>query len=74
LTNDTKQGEKTMKYAYSIKEVSEVTSIGRTSVYSYINRGLLKARKTGKRTIILKEDLDDFLQNLDQYETQQTVK
>ena len=57
-----------MKYAYSIEQVSEITSIGRTKIYEYINQGLLKARKVGKRTLILKRDLDDFLENLDFYE------
>ena len=53
--------------SYSIDETSAALGIGRTKVYELINSGKLKARKIGKRTIILKEDLEAFLQNLQQY-------
>jgi len=32
-----------------------------------MNSGDLKARKIGKRTIILKDDLDEFLNSLETY-------
>ena len=46
---------------YSIPEAAEVASIGRTKIYEAINNGSLIARKHGKRTIILRDDLRAFL-------------
>jgi excisionase family DNA binding protein len=37
--------------AYGIAEVCEIAGIGRTTVYSAINDGALKARKIGRRTV-----------------------
>ncbi len=51
----------------SIEEARTATGIGRTKLYAAINAGRLKARKFGKRTIILRDDLDIFLSNLDSY-------
>jgi len=53
-----------MQLSYSISEVCKATSLGRTKIYQHLKRGELKSRKLGKRTIILKTDLDDFLNNL----------
>lgn len=49
----------------SIEEACNLTGIGRTKLYDAINRGELIAKKFGKRTIILKEDLETFLKNLE---------
>ena len=53
-----------MKSALSITEVVETTGIGRTSVFALLKLEKLKARKVGRRTIILRTDLEDFLANL----------
>ena len=50
--------------AYSIAEASEVSRIGRTSIYEAINSRDLIARKNGRRTVILADDLRRWLQNL----------
>lgn len=57
-----------MKLSYSIEEASAITGIGRTKIYEAINKKKLKARKYGKRTILLKEDLNAFLAALSDYE------
>lgn len=48
----------------SIPEACAVAGVGRTKIYEAIEDGRLKARKLGKRTIILRTDLQDFLQTL----------
>jgi excisionase family DNA binding protein len=58
-----------MQISLSIEEVSKATGIGRTKVYEAINQGLLPAKKYGKRTIILKADLNGFLSNLSDYQS-----
>ncbi|MBK9585805.1 MAG: helix-turn-helix domain-containing protein [Alphaproteobacteria bacterium] len=51
----------------SIEETRAATGLGRTKLYQLINAGELKARKIGKRTIILQDDLNQFLSNLTLY-------
>lgn len=60
-----------MKRSYSVAEACEYLSIGKTLCYSLLNNKKIKARKIGeKRTVIFKEDLDDFLDKLDHYTPQ----
>lgn len=47
--------------AYSIDAVIEAIDCGRTSIFAEIRAGRLKARKLGRRTIILDLDLRDWL-------------
>ena len=49
------------KLAFSIEEAMAATSIGRTKLYEDINSGLLRARKHGRKTLILAEDLAAYL-------------
>jgi excisionase family DNA binding protein len=48
----------------SISEACAMAGIGRTKVYEAIATGSLKARKCGKRTLILRDDLRQFLASL----------
>ena len=48
----------------SIPEACHVAGIGRTKIYQAIADGELKARKYGKRTIVLRTDLQSFLSGL----------
>jgi len=56
-----------MQLALSIEETCKATGLGRTKVYEYIGEGSLKAKKVGKRTLILKSDLEAFLLSLEAY-------
>jgi Helix-turn-helix domain len=49
------------KEALSINETCDVSGFGKTKIYVAISAGQLVARKFGKRTIILREDLSRFL-------------
>lgn len=53
--------------ALSIEQVQEISGLGRTKIYELINSGALSARKLGKRTLILKNDLEEFLSGLPKY-------
>jgi excisionase family DNA binding protein len=48
----------------SVFEACRVAGIGRTKIYEAISDGRLKARKLGKRTLVLRGDLQAFLDNL----------
>ena len=50
--------------SYSIAETVELTSLGRSSIFEEIRSNRLRARKVGRRTIILAEDLANFLASL----------
>jgi excisionase family DNA binding protein len=50
--------------AHTIAEASARSGIGRTAIYELINTGQLPARKRGRRTLILAEDLRRCLQSL----------
>lgn len=59
-----------MQLSYSIDEVSVLTGIGKTKLYSAISNGSLAARKFGKRTLVLKGDIDRFLNQLPQIQSE----
>ena len=48
----------------SISEACAMAGIGRTKIYQAITDGSLKARKCGKRTLILRDELRHFLASL----------
>jgi excisionase family DNA binding protein len=50
--------------AYTIAEACAVARTGRTSIYEAIKAGHLVARKRGRRTVILPEDLRRWIENL----------
>jgi excisionase family DNA binding protein len=52
---------KLQREGLSISEACAVAGIGRTKIYQAIADGDLKARKCGKRTLVLRDDLRDFL-------------
>jgi hypothetical protein len=50
--------------AFRIPEVCQISGLGRTSVYAAIKSGDLVARKWNRCTIVLAEDLAEFLAKL----------
>ncbi|RWB77493.1 MAG: DNA-binding protein [Mesorhizobium sp.] len=52
------------KLGFSPEEAAAVAGSGRTKIFHAIKDGSLKARKFGRRTVILQEDLKAFLANL----------
>ena len=56
------------RLAYGIEEAAKATGLGRTTLFAHIADGNLKASKIGGRTMILVENLRDFLSK-DQPET-----
>jgi excisionase family DNA binding protein len=50
--------------AHSVEDTAVHVKCGRTTIYAAIKSGALKARKIGRRTIILDEDLRGWLASL----------
>lgn len=50
--------------AYSVAEVMAQSGLGRDTIYKAIHAGKLKARKVGRRTLVLSSDLQSFLESL----------
>lgn len=57
------------KLGYSPDEAAAVSGGGRTKIFQAIKEGKLKARKFGRRTIIISDDLKAFLAALPERET-----
>jgi excisionase family DNA binding protein len=51
-------------HAYRIRDVCKLTGLGRTTIYAAIKAGALIARRHGRCTVVLSEDLTTFLRNL----------
>jgi len=49
------------KTAYTVNEVIETASVGRTTLYAHANAGSLRLTKVGTKTIILATDLAAWL-------------
>ncbi|BCH01247.1 hypothetical protein MesoLj131b_32460 [Mesorhizobium sp. 131-2-5] len=52
------------KFGLTIDEAVDRSGIGRTKIFEAIKLGKLTARKAGRRTIILSEELSDYLKSL----------
>jgi hypothetical protein len=50
--------------AYRVEDFARVSGLGRTKIYEVIKNRKLRARKFGKRTIILDSDGREFLNSL----------
>ena len=50
--------------SYSIANACDATGIKRSSIFEEIREGRLKARKFGRRTLILRSDLMEWLHAL----------
>ena len=58
------QNQQSLREGLSISEACAIAGIGRTETYQAITEGKLKARKCGKRTLILRDELRHFLASL----------
>jgi excisionase family DNA binding protein len=61
--------EITAKRTATVDETALIVGCGRTTVYEEINAGRLRARKIGRRTLILREDREAWLNSLPTIET-----
>ena len=52
------------KLAFRIDEASSASGIGRTTLYAEMKEGRLRACKVGQRTLILRKELERYLENL----------
>ena len=54
--------------AYTIPEACKIAKVGRSTLYVAVQTGALRARKLGKKTLILPQDLQRWLEDLPSYE------
>ncbi len=52
------------KLAFSIRETCEIAGLSRTYIYAEIAAGRIKPVKAGRRTLILKDELQRWLGSL----------
>jgi excisionase family DNA binding protein len=53
-------------FGLSINDTVLISGLGRDTIYRAIRDGRLKARKVGRRTLVLRTDLEAFLSGLPQ--------
>jgi len=51
-------------YALSVAEAIKLSGLGRSYIYLAIQRGELPVRKAGRRTLILRTNLEDWIDSL----------
>lgn len=49
------------KFAYSVEEISEQTTLSKAFLRNEIRAGKLKVKRCGRRVLILKNDFMDYL-------------
>ena len=52
------------KLAFSVDEACALSGLGRSYLYAEIKAGRLATRKAGSRTLVLRKDLEGFLESL----------
>ena len=52
------------KIAATVQEATEITGLGRTSIYQLIRDGKLTRRKYGNKTLLLVEELEAVVKSL----------
>lgn len=55
------------KLLLSIDDAANALSIGKTKLYAELKSGNLQASKLGKRTLIPRESIQDYIDKLDAY-------
>ena len=53
-----------LKHAYTVDEIIELIGISRSKIYAEFRAGRIVPRKVGRRTIVLAEDLQNYLEQL----------
>ena len=56
--------------ALSIDEAAKMLSIGKTKLYAELSAGRLEGKKLGKRTLVTRESIENWLANLESYPSQ----
>ena len=53
-----------LKLLFKLREASEISNIGVTKLYEYINDGSLQSVKVGRSRLIPRDALESFISNL----------
>ena len=61
---ETLRGKRLPAFAFSVAQVAEITGLSRSIIYDAVIAGELPGKKRGRRTLILAEDLQTFLNGL----------
>ncbi|GEM_PF-3540080 len=57
-------GMQPAKFAYGLDELTKLLGLGRSTLYLEVRAGRLKLAKVGKRSIVLADDLAEYLAGL----------
>jgi excisionase family DNA binding protein len=54
----------------SVSEAQEILKIGKTKIYALLKAGAIPGKKLGRKTIILRADLNSYVESLPVYSLQ----
>lgn len=60
--------ESTIPIAFTIREAATTSRVSRSEIYAALKRGDLAAKKRGRRTLILRDELQRFMAGLPAYQ------
>lgn len=64
MNKDKHSNDSNIQFAYSIKQLSILTSISRSKLFLEIKNGNLKVFKCGKRTLATKQAVQEWIETL----------
>lgn len=64
LTDDQEEVVMMEKLAYSVEDVADLLSVGRSKVVQLVSTGELPSVKLGGRRLVTRRDLDEFVEGL----------
>ena len=63
-----------LKLLFKLREASEISNIGVTKLYQYINDGSLQSVKVGRSRLIPRDALESFISNLPNDKTESDLE
>ncbi len=58
----------------SVSETAFLLSVGRATIYRYLQSGTLKALQVGRKTFIRRIDIDDMFDNIQEYQAKPSIE
>jgi len=65
LLDEREKDSANLKQNYTIKEATILLRVSKTTIFDYLNKGILVRKKIGNRTLIPKESIDKAIRTVE---------